>query len=108
MKTDGNQNRQWVRVALLGDTSGWRRRCSFRALSVTETMEINPSLYIWRYRDSRAQFFSFYSHPCLIFLCAKYGQDCIYIFTSGPTTLRKYVNISKIFHEERGQKDTKI
>lgn len=40
--------------------------------------------------------------------CAQYGQDHIHMFTPGPETLRNHVNISKVFHELRGQKDTTI
>ena len=40
--------------------------------------------------------------------CAQYGQGCTHMFTSGPATLRNYVNITKVFHELRGQKDTTI
>ena len=40
--------------------------------------------------------------------CAHYGRDCIHMFTPGPATLRNHVNISKVFHELRGQKDTTI
>jgi len=38
--------------------------------------------------------------------CAQYGQDRIHMFTPGPETLRNHVNISKVFHVLRGQKDT--
>ena len=40
--------------------------------------------------------------------CAQYGRDCIHMFTPGPATLRNHVNISKVFHELREQKDTTI
>ena len=40
--------------------------------------------------------------------CAQYGQDRIHMFTPGPATLRNHVNISKVFHELREQKDTTI
>ena len=40
--------------------------------------------------------------------CAQYGQDCIHMFSLGPATLRNHVNINKVFHELRGQKDTTI
>ena len=40
--------------------------------------------------------------------CAQYGRDCIHMFTPGPATLRNHVNISKVFHELRGQKDSTI
>ena len=40
--------------------------------------------------------------------CAQYGQDCIHMLSPGPATLRNHVNISKVFHELREQKDTTI
>ena len=38
---------------------------------------------------------------------AQYQQDYIHVFTPGPFTLRNHVNVSKVFHKLRGQKDTK-
>ena len=40
--------------------------------------------------------------------CAQDGQDCIHMFSLGPATMRNHVNINKVFHELRGQKDTTI
>lgn len=33
---------------------------------------------------------------------------CVHMFTPGPHTLRKHVNTSEEFHEERGQKYTEV
>ena len=41
---------------------------------------------------------------CCPLLC----QGCIHMFIPGCPNLKKHANISKVFHEDRGQKDIRI